>query len=50
MLLPEMTVDNARSHLPKAIQRLMGRLARVRNNVLSTKETEPTVDELMNEE
>ena len=28
----------------------MGHLARVRKNVLPTKETEPTVDELMNEE
>ena len=28
----------------------MGYLERVRNNVRSTKETEPTVDELMNEE
>ena len=45
-----MTVDNARRHLPKSIQISMGHLARVRNNVRSTKETEPKVDELMNEE
>ena len=45
-----MTVDNARRHLPKSIQTSMGHLARVIKNVRSTKETEPTVDELMNEE
>ena len=47
---PGMTVDNARRHLPKSIQTSMGNLARVRKNVRSTKEIEPTVDELMNEE
>ena len=47
---PGMNVDNARRHLPKSIQTSMGHLARVRNNVRSTKETEPTGDELMNEE
>ena len=45
-----MTVENARRHLPKSIQTSMGHLARVRKNVRLTKETEPTVDELMNEE
>ena len=45
-----MNVDNARRHLPKSIQTSMGHLARVINNVRSTKEKEPTVDELMNEE
>ena len=47
---PVMTVDNARKHVPKSIQTSMGHLARVRKNVRSTKETEPTVDELTNEE
>ena len=47
---PGMTVDNARRHLPKSIQTPMGHLARVRKNVRLTKETEPTVDELMNKE
>ena len=47
---PGMNVDNARRHLPKSIQTSMGHLARVRKNVRWTKETEPTVDELMNEE
>ena len=45
-----MTVDNARRHLPKSIQTSMGHLARVRKNVRSTKEIEPTVYELMNKE
>ena len=45
-----MTVDNAKIDLPKSNQTSMVYLARVRNNVRSTKETEPTVDELMNEE
>ena len=45
-----MTVDNARRHLPKSIQTSIGNLERVRKNVRSTKETEPRVDELMNEE
>ena len=48
--LPRMTVENSRRHLPKSIQTSMGHLARVRKNVRLTKETEPTVDELMNEE
>ena len=47
---PGMTVDNSRRHLPKSIQTSMGHLARVRNNFRSTKETEPTVNELINEE
>ena len=34
----------------KSIQTSMGNLARLRKNVRLTKETEPTVDELMNEE
>ena len=45
-----MTVDNARRHLPKSIRTSMRHLGRVRKNVRSTKETEPTVDELINEE
>ena len=47
---PGMTVNNARRHLPKSIQTSMTHLAMIRKNVRSTKETEPTVDELMNEE
>ena len=47
---PGMTVDNERRHLQKSIQISMGNLERVRKNSRSTKETEPTVDELINEE
>ena len=50
MSFPVMTVDNTRRHLPKSIQTSMVHLASVRKNVQSTKETEPIVDELMNEE
>ena len=50
MSFPGMTVDNARRHLPKSIQTSMGHLKRVRKNSRSTKETEQTVDELMDEE